>query len=751
MNGPSELGLDRLMQDGAWLRRFVGTLVAPQDVDDVVQSAWLAAVEDPGGARGPVAAWLRGVSANVARLLHRSRHRRARAFGRLPPPDDAPATADVVAGLEVQRAVSEALLALPEPTRTIVVLRYQQSLSPAAIGARVGLRVDAVRQRLHRGREAVRERLQQRFGADWRGSAAIVAFALDGGAIAPAVAMAPLLLAAAATLAVVTASLVAWPATAPTLPADVATTVLASNTHDATPPPAADAPLGAERQLVAGAAQEPKPGAQPERTEVRGRIVAAEDRAPIAHATVAGSPSRAPVTTGPDGRFVLVADTQPSQTIWFRAAGRVVRWHERESAGTVDLGDISLARGGTVRGRVVDEAGAPIAKVRIEAPIDGAFPAPRDGIAVGDAGASTATVRVEAPASGPIGMATETNADGSFAFDTPLPYGAIELRSGTPGVVLTDGAVTLLEQQAPVDLALHARQLRSISGVVFDGEGRPCAGVDVRAYATAVTRGGEPRSLLELGQAPSRADGSFELFEALAADEVFVGVAEAGPHELVGARIASAWGVRGLQITVRQHIPVRLLVVEAETGSPITCFAARATARVNGVSYGHGNAHPDEHAGGRYTFEGLPAGADIAVWCQDAMRAPTVVIVDESMRDAETVRVALPKLQSFRIVLVDGAGEPVSTAFDLIDRCGDPRASMWSDPLRNSFGCDSFAKTPAPLRLSGGTSDRDGKATLLAPSDARDLAICVRRDKRKAWVPVVLPAPGATLRLVVPD
>src|SRR5262245_1963394 len=107
MTEPSELELERVLQDGAWLRFFVGTLVAPQDVDDVVQSAWLAAIEAPGRARGPLGAWLRGVSANVARVLRRSRQRRVRAFSRLPEPAAAPATADVVAALEAQRAVSD--------------------------------------------------------------------------------------------------------------------------------------------------------------------------------------------------------------------------------------------------------------------------------------------------------------------------------------------------------------------------------------------------------------------------------------------------------------------------------------------------------------------------------------------------------------------------------------------------------------------------------------------------------------------
>ena len=34
-----------LLRDGDWLRGFVATLVPRQDVDDVVQSTWLAALQ----------------------------------------------------------------------------------------------------------------------------------------------------------------------------------------------------------------------------------------------------------------------------------------------------------------------------------------------------------------------------------------------------------------------------------------------------------------------------------------------------------------------------------------------------------------------------------------------------------------------------------------------------------------------------------------------------------------------------------
>jgi hypothetical protein len=316
---------------------------------------------------------------------------------------------------------------------------------------------------------------------------------------------------------------------------------------------------------------------------------------------------------------------------------------------------------------------------------------------------------------------------------------------------LTDGDVTILAQPQPNQLVLHARRLRSISGVAFDTTGRPCAGVQICAFASAVTRVGESPFGKQLGHAFSKADGSFELFEEQPADEVFVGLSELAAHELVGERIPSAWGTRGLRITVLPRIPVHLLVVAAESEAPITCFAYWVNWRSGGWALSTGNTPPSEHTDGRLTLEGVPAGADVVVWGKDPARAPSVVIVDESMRTAPAVRVGLPKLQPFAFALVDTAGKPVAAKFDLIDRCGDPAPAGWSEPHAQRRFSSSLATTPSALRLSGGSTDEDGKATLLAPTDRRDLAICIERENRKLWIPVVLPADGKLLRLVVPD
>lgn len=726
MNGSSELGLDRLIQDGAWLRRFVGSLVASQDVDDVVQSTWLAAVEEPGAVRGSVASWLRGVSTNVARMLHRSRHRGARALGRLHAAGEAPATADVVAGLEVQRAVSEALLALPEPTRTILVLRYQQGLSPATIAPRVGLKVDAVRQRLHRGREAVRERLHERFGADWRGSAAIAAFVRR-----PEVAATPAFGAAILVGIVAAATLVL--------------AILPASIDSAAPPQHEDAmviarrdvPAAAdvanatavvaptERALVASAAQEPSTPAasspSPGTTatnEVHGRLVAEEDGSPIAGATIKRSRTES-TTSGSDGRFVLACEPNSKEMIWFRAEARCPRWCEHRQP-SADLGDISLTRGYEVRGHVVCESGAPIPNLRFETRHEGEIP------------------------DGSIGYPCTTDSAGAFTVAWLLPAGTQQLRS--PSGWVFENPELVVVAGARNDFVLRARRLRSVTGVAVDADGRPCANVDLTVYPTLQ----RDTDLFISPAATSKADGSFEIFDEREDDAAaFLDVGDHGAHDLVGPRIPFTWETRGVRIVVRPRIPVRLLVVEAESGNPIVQFAAFARVMRGASTLESGESSVAER-GSRYAFPGLPAGAHVVVFTADPEHVPVVVVVDESMRAQAEVRVGVPKLQPFAVELVDARGAPVAVAFDVIDRRGIAAPDGWSDYVAGTQRTQSFVPV-SPFRVSGGSTDSTGKGTLLAPTDPRDLAICVQRGERRVWLPVVLPAPGKALRLVVPD
>ena len=54
---------------------------------------------------------------------------------------------------EVQRAVDEELLALPEMERSVLVLYHQEECSYEGISAALGMPINTVRTHLHRGRK----------------------------------------------------------------------------------------------------------------------------------------------------------------------------------------------------------------------------------------------------------------------------------------------------------------------------------------------------------------------------------------------------------------------------------------------------------------------------------------------------------------------------------------------------------------------------------------------------------------------
>ncbi len=61
---------------------------------------------------------------------------------------------------ELQSAVDDALLALPERERAVLVLYHQEELSYEGVAAALGLPINTVRTHLHRGRTRLRELLQ---------------------------------------------------------------------------------------------------------------------------------------------------------------------------------------------------------------------------------------------------------------------------------------------------------------------------------------------------------------------------------------------------------------------------------------------------------------------------------------------------------------------------------------------------------------------------------------------------------------
>lgn len=99
--------------------------------------------------------WLRRVTAYRAIDASRRRQRRAEVtLDLVPEPVGSPPESDVLLGRRLQRLVAS----LPEKTRMLVVLRYQEEMDPADIAALMNMRVNTVKSQLQRALKLLREK-----------------------------------------------------------------------------------------------------------------------------------------------------------------------------------------------------------------------------------------------------------------------------------------------------------------------------------------------------------------------------------------------------------------------------------------------------------------------------------------------------------------------------------------------------------------------------------------------------------------
>lgn len=158
--------LDRLIRDSRWMRGLARRLVRDADVaNDVLQDAWIVAIEQRARVRGGMSNFLAGVIKRLASGARRSTERRERREAATPPRESGDGdVAELAARLEAQREVAAFLLALAEPYRATLLLRYVEDWKPAAIASRQGVPVATVNSRLARGLALLRDRLDRSHG-----------------------------------------------------------------------------------------------------------------------------------------------------------------------------------------------------------------------------------------------------------------------------------------------------------------------------------------------------------------------------------------------------------------------------------------------------------------------------------------------------------------------------------------------------------------------------------------------------------
>ncbi len=373
-----------------FLRAIARSLVRDeQGAEDIVQEtlvrAWQSAPPQSGNQSGNQSGSLRGWLGKIARNLSIDHLRGARRHERLQQQVEAagaaPSAEDVLLHEEQRQRLVRAVLALPQPYRDVVLLRFWEELTPAQIAARLALPGATVRSQLLRGLALLRERLDQEYGDRRAWLTALAPFAAGSATTAAAsTAIATFLIMnsklAASFAALLLVGLLAWwwwptdPTLTPAATPAAATQVAASAVREAATdqPAAAPSPDTAESTRSAPAptgdllvrGQVLQKGQPRARTELRLEWFDGFD-------ADGECTSEMPLVCDADGRFewrgalrqevgtVRVLGAEPRLKLWNTPA--LVLPDAREVV--LEVSVVPLDR--ELTGRVHDTAGAPIA------------------------------------------------------------------------------------------------------------------------------------------------------------------------------------------------------------------------------------------------------------------------------------------------------------------------------------------------------------------------------------------------------
>ena len=151
--------------------------------EDIAQDAFLAAWQNLRRLQNPSSflPWLRQITRNLARdHLRANRHRPLDGEGAeiaiALAADPSPTPMQQLVEDEREHAAAELIAALPEDSREVLLLYYREGQSSQQVATLLGLSDAAVRKRLSRARQGLRDDLMKRFGEFARSSAPTAAF-----------------------------------------------------------------------------------------------------------------------------------------------------------------------------------------------------------------------------------------------------------------------------------------------------------------------------------------------------------------------------------------------------------------------------------------------------------------------------------------------------------------------------------------------------------------------------------------------
>jgi RNA polymerase sigma factor (sigma-70 family) len=150
-----------LLGEAGWLERLARSLASDRaEADDAVQETWLAAMRSPPDPDRPVRPWLRRVLVNALRMRHRTRKRRETHEQETEPFIEQVRTPEqLLERALLERRLADLVLALEEPYRSTVLLRYRDGHSAETIALQQGVPAGTVRRRLKTALDRMRSEL----------------------------------------------------------------------------------------------------------------------------------------------------------------------------------------------------------------------------------------------------------------------------------------------------------------------------------------------------------------------------------------------------------------------------------------------------------------------------------------------------------------------------------------------------------------------------------------------------------------
>ncbi len=722
-----------LLAHAAWVRGVAFALVRDAaTADDLVQETWLAALRRPPEGGRPLRPWLAGVVRNLVRHRRRGEARRGqreevvaerRSADALPTPDE------LAERLETQQRLTAHVNALDEPFRATVLLRYFEGLSAAEMARRDGVPAGTVRWRLKRALDLLRERLDAEYDGDRRAWVlALVPIATPdassgtaagSGSVAAAVqgvvAMglgAKLLLGGTAAVVAIALAAVTMDGVfggpdevAPETPVEVAyrpeavaprvrvqVPTITDAADVATESPAADSTNG-------------PPHTRPP-ASIEGRALDRHGN-PLSGVLVrAADFGRVEVTTDEDGTFRLeftLPDGARSESVRLTAPGYATRSTEVPVARdeTSYAGDIELAPGGSVIGRVVGTDGRPMADAWVGISDDR------------DLGTPYGMRRRMRSPSLYRGSKTRTATDGSFrlagvpagtrriwtGYDNHLSTlsGPIDVRAGLEGF----GVELVLERLADEDV---------IEGRVIAPDGTPLPDADLE-YSYSASFGQSGGGSMSLEQ-----DGSFRI--VLFAPATYRLTASDPSNRWGGVSLGDVeGGMRDIVLRLPENRYVELHVAD-RGGAPAGAFNVMTNDPEHGTLFDRSSVSPEQGGVARVRVPAQPFHIEVEADGFDTGRLGP--LDPNAVPDVLRIELdALPGL-SGRVTADDTPVDGARVSLHPVLRDGD----RWT---HNGF---DTRWNPTPVART--TTDPDG-AYHMTVRDADQYVLRVEHDGRAPW------------------